>query len=115
MRACFVWVCVMGAGCFGKSSASDGPLITTTPTTEEASTSTARTEACNDGTGAVDCCKANEPGGVCTDSDGPCWTRCTFVPDAGGPGFRSQMMCGNGHWISGHGRFPCSIIGEGGP
>jgi hypothetical protein len=65
-------------------------------------------QPCDDGTGALDCCKNAILGGPCLDSDGPCWTRCNYLVDGASDGMRSQMLCAGGRWLAGHGQFPCA-------
>lgn len=65
--------------------------------------------ACEDGTGATDCCPSEATsGGRCSISETVCWTACEFsTPDAS-QGFHSEMTCSGGRWTAGHGLFPCS-------
>jgi hypothetical protein len=66
-------------------------------------------EACNDGTGAWDCCPAGAVGGEsCAGASSTCSTRCSFADDAATQGTRSYLYCSGGTWLSGHGLFPCS-------
>jgi hypothetical protein len=60
--------------------------------------------ACNDGTGATDCCPDGAMSGAPCSSDSTCWTRCSN-------GFRGEMSCSGGTWIAGHGLFQCGSPG----
>jgi hypothetical protein len=66
------------------------------------------TVACDDGTGATDCCADPSATGACASEGLTCWTRCNFAAADAGDGYRSQKFCGGGQWQSGHGIFPCS-------
>jgi len=73
--------------------------------------------ACNDSTGANDCCPVGATDGSPCDGTVPdCWTRCTpgiLYPIDSGRGVRHQMSCEAGHWISGHGWFECDQVDAG--
>jgi hypothetical protein len=68
----------------------------------------AGTVACDDGTGATDCCADPSPTGACANEGLTCWTRCAFPSAAATDGYRGQKYCAGGQWGSGHGLFPCS-------
>jgi hypothetical protein len=75
------------------------------------------TQACNDGTGATDCCHVDggipQPGAPCSPIGLDCWTPCfSFLPDAG-QRVRVQKLCTSAGWNSGHGLFACTW-GDGG-
>ena len=66
---------------------------------------------CDDGTGATDCCpQGSVSGATCAISATSCWTGCDFSMSiaAASQGYRSEMSCTDGHWMAGHGLFPCS-------
>lgn len=67
----------------------------------------AGTVACDDGTGATDCCATVIPGAACNSDQANCWSRCNFTAADGGQGVRMQFACTDGHWTAGHGLFPC--------
>jgi hypothetical protein len=64
--------------------------------------------ACNDGTGATDCCPTGAAGGASCSVAGACFTRCTFFGDGSSQGWRGHLACSGGTWTAGHGLFPCS-------
>ena len=70
-------------------------------------------QACNDGTGAMDCCPAGAADGLaCEVPADPsavveCFTQCS--PS----GWRSTLSCTTGTWIGGHGLFPCGTADSG--
>jgi hypothetical protein len=75
------------------------------------------TQACNDGTGATDCCPVDggipSSGALCSPIGLDCCTPCfSFLPDSG-QGFRVQKFCTSAGWNSGHGLFACNR-GDGG-
>lgn len=65
--------------------------------------------ACNDGTGATNCCGPSvASGAACSDSGLSCWSACS-------QGYRSQFGCGGGIWNAGHGLYPCDAADGGTP
>ena len=68
----------------------------------------ATTEACNDGTGAADCCPSSTiVGGSCSSGISTCYSRCAFAEDSSRQGSRGEFSCPSGTWLAGHGLFPC--------
>jgi hypothetical protein len=74
------------------------------------------TQACNDGTGATDCCPVDgsipTPGAPCSPVGLRCWTQCFSFTDSG-QGVHVQKFCTSAGWNSGHGLFAC-YLGDGG-
>jgi hypothetical protein len=68
----------------------------------------AGTVACNDGTGATDCCPGSSTAETCSNEGLRCWTACSFASASTNAGFRGQKFCGGGQWAVGMGLFPCS-------
>jgi len=68
--------------------------------------------ACNDSTGANDCCPPSAiEGSPCTATMVLCWTRCYFDPVVdSGRGMRHEMDCSGGAWASGHGWVECDRL-----
>jgi hypothetical protein len=94
---------ILGVGACGRqplgSAGGDAPV--------DGSGGSAGTVACDDGTGATDCCLDTSTG-ACSTEGLSCWSRCSF-PSAESPeGVRGQKFCGGGQWGAGHGVFPCS-------
>jgi hypothetical protein len=63
--------------------------------------------ACDDGTGALDCCPADTGNGTCAEEGLRCWSRCAFATPDAQKGTRQQSTCTGGLWSKGHGVFPC--------
>jgi hypothetical protein len=57
-------------------------------------------QACNDGTGKMNCCPESAESGKSCSEPVQCWTPCTS-------GWQSQFVCSGGTWVAGHGLFPC--------
>ena len=64
--------------------------------------------ACNDGTGAMDCCGGVTAGATCTQGDPTCWTPCMFGVGDAQTGTRYDLYCSNGQWLAGKGVFMCN-------
>ncbi len=65
------------------------------------------TQACNDETGATDCCPPDAVSGAACAAPPTCWSRCSFAPTGNPQGWRSAKYCTGGTWNSGMGLFPC--------
>lgn len=62
--------------------------------------------ACQDGTGAVDCCEESTRDS-CSQENLRCWSTCSFASADAEDGVRGQAVCNDGKWQLGTGLFPC--------
>ena len=98
----------------GRRTASDGQAGGLDAATESDSPASVEV-ACNDSTGANDCCPPSAiEGSPCTATMVLCWTRCYFDPVVdSGRGMRHEMDCSGGTWASGHGWVECDRLDVG--
>lgn len=63
--------------------------------------------ACNDATGALDCCEESTGQDSCSQKVS-CFNTCRFASESVEDGLRSQAVCVDGKWQRGLGLFPCT-------